>query len=105
MVFGIFLRARLSETLLEVPDVNPQTALCLSGVVGRADGTPTENKPLRGYSRRIDFTEAFWAMTKSPEGTAANSQGWSVAEPLVVRGNPIIQAPTGRQTINRMLAR
>ena len=46
--------------------VHPQTALRLSRVVDRADGTPIENKPLRGYSRRIDFTEAFWAMTKSP---------------------------------------
>ena len=43
-------------------------------------------------------------MMKSPEGTAADSQGWSVAEPLVVRGIPIIQAPSGRQTITRMLA-
>ena len=40
-------------------------------------------------------------MTKSPEGTAADSQGWSVAEPLVVRTIPIIQAPSGRQPITR----
>ena len=44
-------------------------------------------------------------MTKSPEGTAADSQGWSEAEPLVVRTIPIIQAPSGRQTITRMPAR
>ena len=42
--------------------------------------------------------------TKSPEGTAANSQGWSVAESLVVRTIPIIQAPSGRQTMAGMLA-
>ena len=43
-------------------------------------------------------------MTKSPEGTAANSQGRSVAEPLVVRVIPIIQAPSGRQPMARRLA-
>ena len=43
-------------------------------------------------------------MTKSPEGTAADSQGWSVAEPLVVRTIPIIQAPSGRQAMAGMLA-
>ena len=42
-------------------------------------------------------------MTKSPEGTAADSQGWSVAEPLVVRVIPIVQAPSGQQTMAGML--
>ena len=96
------LRISLFEAFVDSGQMqhpSPMLRFACLGVVDRADGTPIENKPLRGYSRRIDFTEAFWAMTKSPEGTAADSQGWSEAEPLVVRVIPIIQAPSGRQPI------